>query len=298
MTACFDEPLNIDVCVVCYNSELTLPALASSVAERLPAGVRLLLWSNSSREQLDSAADALITDFALPVKVFGDGSNLGFARACNHLAHSTDREWLLFLNPDATVQSWPSRWHVPEGALVGPVVYLPDGSQQETFGRDRTLAYEIRQRLLRRKVHPGIPSVMVNVDFVSGAAILVRREDFLAVQGFDEAFFMYYEDVDLGRRWRRSGRPVVVEPRWTVTHIGGASSSARPLTALIRSQRSAEHFHEKWTRTRLPFRAISFVEAFMKLCIALPFGRVGKVDRETQFRFFRQLLRSDAGERR
>ena len=295
MSPSWREAVNIDVCVVCYDSEATLPALASSVAEHLPSGTRLLLWSNSAREKLASVAHDLMTDLALAVEVFGDGSNLGFARACNRLAQSSDREWLLFLNPDAAVQSWPRGWRVPDGALVGPVVYLPDGRQQETFGPDRTLSYEFRQRLLRRKVHPGIPSVMVNVDFVSGAAILVRRTDFLAMKGFDEAFFMYYEDIDLGRRWRQSGRPVVVDPRWTVTHIGGASSRARPLAALIRSQRSAEQFHEKWTQTRLPFRAICLVEAFAKLCIALPLGRVGQVDRKTQLNFFWQLLRSESG---
>jgi N-acetylglucosaminyl-diphospho-decaprenol L-rhamnosyltransferase len=291
-----DSAMNLDICVVCYESEATLPALVSSLAKHLPPGFRILLWSNSLREKLTPVADSLAIEFALTVTVLGDGSNLGFGEGCNRLAQSSDREWLLFLNPDAAVRSWPNEWCLPEGALVGPVVYLPDGSQQETFGRDRTLAYEIRQRLLRRKVHPGIPSVMVNVDFVSGAAILVRREDFLAMKGFDESFFMYYEDIDLGRRWRRSGRPVVIEPRWTVMHIGGASSQARPLTALIRSQRSAEQFHEKWTGTRLPFLAISLVEAFMKLCISLPLGRVGQVDRATQLKFFRQLLRPEPGE--
>jgi len=290
--------MNVDVCVVCYNSEATLPALASSVAENLPPGVRLLLWSNSAREKLTPVAGALSTDFGLAVEVLGDGSNLGFARACNRLAQASDREWLLFLNPDAAVRSWPEQFDVPDGALVGPVVYLPDGRQQETFGPDRTISYEIRQRLLRRKVHPVIPSATVNVDFVSGAAILVRRRDFLAMEGFDETFFMYYEDIDLGRRWRRSGRPVIVEPRWTVTHIGGSSSRAEPLAALVRSQQSAERFHEKWTKNRLPFRVISLVEAFIKLCIALPVGRVGQIDRETQFKFFCRILRSRTGERR
>lgn len=285
------EPLNVDVCVVCYNSEATLPALALSVVERLPPGARLLLWSNSARERLDLLAASLINDFALAVEVLGDGSNLGFAKACNRLALSSDREWLLFLNPDATVQSWPSRWCLPKGALVGPVIYLPDGRQQETFGQDRTLCYEIKQRLLRRKVRPGIPSNMINVDFVSGAAILVGREDFLLMNGFDETFFMYYEDIDLGRCWRNSGRPVLVEPLWTVTHIGGASSRANRLSALVRSQQSAEKFHEKWTHSRVPFRVITVIEAVLKLCIAMPLGRVGQVDRKTQWKFLRALLR-------
>jgi N-acetylglucosaminyl-diphospho-decaprenol L-rhamnosyltransferase len=284
-------PAGIDVCVVCYNSETTLWALASSITEHLPPGVRLRLWSNSERERLSRVAGALETELGIPVTVHGDGTNLGFATACNRLAQSSDREWLLFLNPDAAILSWPHQWNAPDGALVGPVVYLQDGSQQETFGPDRTISYEIRQRLLRRKVHAGVPLVGTCVDFVSGAAILVRREDFLAMQGFDETFFMYYEDIDLCRRWRRSGWPVVVEPRWTVTHIGGASSRAKPLTALIRSQQSAEWFHEKWTGSRLPFRAITLFEALGKLCIAIALGRVGQVERVTQVKFFRQLLR-------
>src|SRR5450759_3303205 len=88
--------VNIDVCVVCYDSEATLPALASSVVEHLPSVTRLLLWSNSAGEELASAAHDLMTGLALAVEVFGDGSNLGFARACNLLAQSSDREWLLF----------------------------------------------------------------------------------------------------------------------------------------------------------------------------------------------------------
>lgn len=280
--------MSIDVAVVAYESEHLVEGLVRSVKEHVPQA-RVLFWANSDPEPLRAAvADA---GPHVPADVLGDGANQGFGRSCNALAHSSDREWIMFLNPDAVITGWDPRvLECSPGTLVGALVRLPDGSVQQTYGADRTLSFEFRQRLLRRRPPLVVPRESMAVDFVSGAAILVRREEFLRVGGFDPAYFMYYEDIALGRTWRERGGPVIVDPRWTVSHIGGGISRKRPLTALIRGQESAELYQSRTTGRRWPLRAISVAESMLKLAIAMPRGRVGKVDRGTQAQFTRYLL--------
>lgn len=280
--------MSIDVAVVAFESEHLVEGLVRSVEEHVPRA-RVLFWANSDPEPLRAAVAA--ADPQMPVEVLGDGANQGFGRSCNALARASDRDWIMFLNPDAVVTGWDPRvLEGAPGALVGALVRLPDGSVQQTYGADRTLRFEFRQRLLRRRPPLVVPQEPMPVDFVSGAAILVRRREFLRAGGFDPAYFMYYEDIALGRTWREGGGTVLVDPRWTVSHIGGGISRKRPLTALIRSQESAELYQSRTTGRRWPLRAIAVTESLLKLTVALLRGRVGKVDRDTQAQFTRYLL--------
>ena len=104
------------------------------------------------------------------------------------------------------------------------------------------------------------PARARDVDWVSGAAILLRRDALDAVGGWDERYFMYMEDIDLGWRMKRAGWRVVYEPGGSVVHVQGASTSRRPYRMLLEHHRSAWRFAQRrLTGVRallLPFAAV------------------------------------------
>ncbi len=160
---------------------------------------------------------------------FGAGNNLGF----RHAAAGGTPDLIWFLNPDTVVNatdlSNALTWFRsdPHVAVVG--TGLDDGEGNPDLGghRDPSALGEFAQqlgtpRILRRFAvsdpeleRPGI------VDWVSGASMIVRADVFRAIGGFDEGFFLYFEEVDLCRRIRSAGYKVVYEPRSRVVHLEG-----------------------------------------------------------------------------
>jgi N-acetylglucosaminyl-diphospho-decaprenol L-rhamnosyltransferase len=113
-----------------------------------------------------------------------------------------------------------------------------------------------------RELHAD-PARSRTVDWVSGAAIWLRRDALDEVGGWDERYFMYMEDVDLCWRLRRAGWEVAYEPTGSVVHVQGVSASRRPFRMLIEHHRSAWRFaRRRFTGVRailLPFAAIYLV---------------------------------------
>ncbi|WP_195908059.1 glycosyltransferase [Nostocoides sp. HKS02] len=281
--------MSVDVCVVTYNSGRTFPQLVASVEAYMPQGTRILVRDNSPKPGLLDDLERRVSS-GVEIHVVGQGDNVGFGRACNELASASDRPWILFLNPDAELLTpLPSTVGADPLCMIGPLVESPSGQTEATFGPDRSMWFELKQRVLRTRVRldPDRP-----IDFVSGACFAISRERFLGLGGFDDRYFMYYEDIDLGRRWRGRGGQILIERGWRVRHIGGASANAAPLTALVRSYQSACRYHQRWHVVPQTFKAICVVEAALKLTLALIAGRVGKVDRNTQWGLFKYVIAS------
>jgi N-acetylglucosaminyl-diphospho-decaprenol L-rhamnosyltransferase len=163
-------------------------------------------------------------------------ANLGFGAACNVGAGAAPGSpVLLFLNPDAEVTpgALPAlleRLHrTPAAAIAGPRLVAPDGTAQGSRRRFPTLGALLLESTplewrhsgwstLRRYRCGGQPEVAGPVDWLSGACLLVRRSAFDEVGGFDPAFFMYFEEVDLARRLAGRGWESWYEPGAVVLH--------------------------------------------------------------------------------
>jgi N-acetylglucosaminyl-diphospho-decaprenol L-rhamnosyltransferase len=284
------SPPTIDICVVTYRSEETIGDLISSVKRHLP-GARILVCDNSPDQATVWAVRAAGTS-GTDCIVFQPGRNLGFGRGCNELARRSDAEWLIFVNPDADIVQFSlDLADLPARTVVGAIVRGIDGEVQDTFGPERTMASEIAIRLFRRKPRVATQAEPFEVAFVSGAALAVRRSDFLALDGFNvDRYFMYYEDIDFCRRVREAGGQVTVGPGWCVRHIGGHSAKKAHATALIRSYISAANYHRQWSRTWWLFRPVCVLEASMKAMLSILSGRVGHTSRSTQWRHLAFLL--------
>ncbi|HEX2272558.1 MAG TPA: glycosyltransferase family 2 protein [Acidimicrobiales bacterium] len=192
------------------------------------------------------------------------GANLGFGRAANRGVAVTTAPYVMVLNPDAVVhrgavEALAAALDGDEGlAVVGPRVDNPDGTVYPSARRFPELGvaaghaflglvrpanrFTRRYRMLdadRTRAGP--------VDWVSGTCMLVRRSAFDAVGGFDEAYFMYVEDVDLCWRLWRAGWRVAYEPTARVTHTVGASSELAPYRMIAAHHRSLLRFAAKST---------------------------------------------------
>ena len=215
----------MSVVVVNYRTpDLTAEAVRSALAE--PEVVEAVVVDNGSGDGSVEELSAKLSGLAGRVGSlqekhgFGGGADRGGADA-RGIA-------LLFLNSDAVVKPGSIRRMVdglgPEVGAVAPLIVGPDGRtpQVDAFGSFPSL----RTLLLRTNRHPDDE---VEPDWVSGVALLMKRSTFERLGGFDEAYRMYLEDVDLCRRIRRAGLIVRRARDAEVVHLGGGSYASSKL---------------------------------------------------------------------
>ncbi|WP_406648521.1 glycosyltransferase family 2 protein [Aliisedimentitalea scapharcae] len=170
---------------------------------------------------------------------FGAGMNIGFATP---LSNGADPDYFYLLNSDAFPQPGAMRLlrdflMANTGAgMVGSYLQGVDGEPHCTAFRYPTIAGEFEgaartgvfSRLLKNAVVPmGIPTQETRVDWTAGASLMIRREVIEEVGGFDETFFLYYEETDLCHRAARAGWSTHYLPASEVIHIGSASTGMK-----------------------------------------------------------------------
>lgn len=199
---------------VCHNSLAVLPAMLASV----PAGVPVILVDNAS-EDTESVRKLAETAGA---RVIHNAENRGFGVACNIGAAEAVTEFVLFLNPDATLETGclqaleAAMDRFPKASALNPRIIEGDGRPY----------FKRRSVLLPRREHMprGWPLSDREVTVLSGAALMVRRADFEAVGGFDPKIFLYHEDDDLSLRLRAERGPLMFIRAAAIRHAGGSSS--------------------------------------------------------------------------
>lgn len=190
-------------------------------------------------------------------------TNEGFAAGVNRAAARACGQYLLLVNPDTicspslarTLSTWLDEH--PGVAAVGPRIFNEDGSLQPSARRfpDATTALAGRttlatrlmpgNRLTRRNLNFSYEQAPLEVDWVTGACLLLRRSAFEEIGGMDTGFFLYWEDADLCRRLRSSGWKTAFVPLATAVHVGGRASRHARLRALVAFHRSAYRYYRK-----------------------------------------------------
>ncbi|TAJ68877.1 MAG: glycosyltransferase family 2 protein [Phenylobacterium sp.] len=179
------------------------------------------------------------------VRLLTGHGNVGFARGANLGAAKAKGDLLVFLNPDAFLQSGCVAALArevedrPGLCIVGGRVLNSDGTEQRGARRgditpmSALMSMSGLARLIpawgRYEVHwegDALPEQAVTAPTISGACFCMRREDFDRVGGFDEGYFLHVEDVDLCWRVRQAGGEVLFHPRAEVIHIGGTSRTS------------------------------------------------------------------------
>lgn len=179
----------------------------------------------------DASGDPHVADLRdVPnLRLLENPRNRGFLLNCNDAAARSEAEFLLFLNNDTQVQpGWLDSLvgllrRRPDAAAAGAKLIYPDGRLQEAGGIIWNDASGWNFGRLDNAAKP-VYNYVREVDYVSGAALLVRRAAFEALGGFDPAFApAYYEDTDLAFRLRAAGHVVLYQPRSAVVHFEGIS---------------------------------------------------------------------------
>jgi len=239
------------VVVVTYSPGETLPSFLTSLASATTRPYDVVLADNGST---DGAPEAAASSGGPGVRLLRTGGNLGYGRAANAGAAGYDGEWLVVANPDVVWQpraldellAAAERW--PAAGCLGPAIRTPDGRLYPSARAFPSLGRGIGHALCgwwwpgnpwtrSYRAEVGRP-VEGPTGWLSGSCMLLRRTAFDAVGGFDPAYFMYAEDMDLCRRLTDAGWTSVYVPSAVVTHAGGHSTSRQAARMVAEHHRS------------------------------------------------------------
>jgi GT2 family glycosyltransferase len=266
------------IIIVSYNSRSDLETALRALTDPPPAVAHeIVVVDNASTD----STPAYVREQWPDVRLIASESNLGFALANNLAIRNTAGELLLLVNPDTIVTAAAVDRLVsiidarPDVAIVGPRIVDGRGRAELSFGAMISPWAELRQKILVRGNDRGLAPVVAlvermtrrahDVDWVSGACLLIRRRDLEAAGGFDPRFFMYAEDVDLCAAVRARGRLVFFAAEPQVVHLRGRSAASAPLTTQEAYRRSQIAFYAKHHPGWVPF-----LKLYLKLAGRLP----------------------------
>ena len=206
---------DISVIIVTYNSSECIQACLDSLWSQKGVDYEVIVVDNTSTD------DTLLTVRNNRSLLLESEENIGFGRACNlGMARSTGR-YIFLLNPDARLTDESDLAQVcrlmdenPRWGLAGAKVLSPNGSLESPPAREYPGQKHVQRDFSKL---PG------DIAWVIGAAMIIRREIYLQLDGFDPEFFLYSEETDLCLRIRECGYEIGWMEDVSVRHIGGES---------------------------------------------------------------------------
>jgi GT2 family glycosyltransferase len=268
-----DQPLTI--VIVAWNTrELLRRCLQSLENVSVELRSQVIVVDNASSD----GTVEMVRDGFPWVELIASDRNLGFG-AANNLAFSRAKgEHVLLLNPDTEVRAGAIETVVeylrshPDVGAVGTTLLNPDGTLQPSCHSFYSFFDSLKHNRLMERVtdrwkvsaaqrgaHPS------DVDWMIGACLLVRGETLRAMNGFDPAFFLYAEEIDLEYRIRKAGLRVVFVPSPGVVHYGGQSARQAPVAAAFHDYRG------RWLFIRKHYSTAAATAYLAKTVVAIGF---------------------------
>ncbi|KRG40928.1 hypothetical protein ARC78_12255 [Stenotrophomonas pictorum JCM 9942] len=219
-------PSLAEVTVVCvtYNSSPLVETMASTLA-RFP---NVVIVDNASGDDTAARVGQKIPHARLITR----HTNAGFGAANNQAMAAVQTPFALLLNPDCSIAPADVQClldclaRFPQAGLVGPQSWRDNGTPQLCH-RDAFFRPETKGRVR-------VPDRLVSAEWIHGCCLLVRTRAFHQIGGFDEIFFLYYEDDDLCLRMAKAGYQCLLQPAARAFHRGGASSTPSVRTDFIK----------------------------------------------------------------
>lgn len=229
------------VIIVTFNSEKTIKDCLASIL-KYENSVEIIVVDNNSHDETCS----IVRQFGSQVILVEAGSNLGFAKASNLGAKKSTGDYLIFLNPDAFLTKTRSLEYLqkllddnPEYGLLGPKLIYPDKTPQPRTRNLPTITRAFAEYILGIQ---GIYSFyepkcqkLCEVESVIGACVIIKKDVFEKVEGFNEKYFLYYEDLDLCKRLSNLRYKIGFTPEVVVEHAEGKSGVNQKTNQLIKA---------------------------------------------------------------
>lgn len=277
----------ISVIVVNYNAG---PLLAECVHSALPFVSEVLIVDNASS---DASIEQCARQFADEprLKIIRNDANLGFAAACNIGFSQASGDLVLFLNPDCRLDeaAIPELRRVLQAdamiGMVGGLLLNLDGSEQGGGGRAVPTPWRSLVRALGLSrfanrwptlffdfyLHKQpLPDNPIEVEAISGACMLVKRQAVEDVGLWDEGYFLHCEDLDWCMRFRQKGWKILFVPSAHISHALGACSRSRPIFVEWHKHKGMMRFYKKFFSHQYP----GLLMALVAFGVWLRFGLV------------------------
>jgi GT2 family glycosyltransferase len=225
----------LTIVVLTYNTrDLVLRCLENFYSLAIRWGWQIIVVDNGSTDGTDQA----VTEKFPAVELIRSERNLGFAAGINLGLQRAVGQVIVLMNSDVLTSAETLKAAAeallaqPGVGALSPLLRAPDGKPQAfAFGKDQSPGYLLMRGLKALlglgPMHHWDVKGPLEVDWVSGACMLVRLEVIQQVGPLDERFFLYFEDNDWCLRMRKSGWRVLYDPRFEVIHLGGTSLPQR-----------------------------------------------------------------------
>jgi len=253
--------VDLSVIVVNWNvRDLLRRCLASLNSGEVRPDIETIVVDSASS---DGSVEMVRGEFP-PVRLIASQENLGYAAGNNLGMAKANGRYFLILNPDTEIKGQALAEMVcyldehPGVGALGPALLYPDGALQSSRRRFPTLATAFCESTLLHQWFPNNsvvrryhltdrpPHVTQPVDWLVGAALMIRREAWQQVGPLDEGFFMYFEELDWCRRCRAAGWEIHYLPAAEIIHHEGKSSEQVATARTIRFQRSKIRYYRKY----------------------------------------------------
>jgi len=263
---------NVCAIIVNYNAGLLLKQAVQSVLCSEAVSKVIVVDNLSSDQSIDEMERIAVSQSRL--RCIRNKENLGFAKACNiGVAAADESEYLLFLNPDCLMEGNALEALLAlmksslETGMAGPLVLNPDGTEQPGGRRSVPTPWRSFVRLFGlsklSERYPKLfsdfllhqqplPADAAEVEAISGACMLVRREAVKAIGLLDEGYFMHCEDLDWCMRFRGGQWKIMFVPSACVVHYKGVSSKRHPLWVEWHKHKGMIRFYRKFFRHQYP----------------------------------------------
>lgn len=279
---------SVSVIIVNYNAGPLLKETVNMVM-RSEFVVKVIVIDNGSKDNSMVGMQRFATSESRLINIYNK-KNIGFARACNiAIAADGESDYVLFLNPDCLIDEEALDSLLaymkasPHVGMAGPLVLNSDGTEQaggrrfvptpwrcfvQIFG-----LYRFRERYPRlftdfNMNHQSPPDVPTEVEAISGACMLVRRDALIDVGQLDDRYFLHCEDLDFCMRLRQRGWKIMFVPEARVVHHQGACSKTRPIFVAWHKHKGMMRFYSKFFRHQYPGLLFWIVGA----CVGLRFS--------------------------
>jgi len=263
-----EPPMNCAVVIVNYNAGKLIADCVDSILSSNVA--HIVVVDNDSS---DGSLDYLKGIPAEQLSIIANDKNLGFAAACNIGYSHLESDFILFLNPDCYLDKSAIAILIkvlqsdPEIGMVGGLLSNLDGSEQQggrraiptpwrsfvrAFGLQHLAKYWPNLFFDFHLHKQTLPSHPIEVEAISGACMLVKREAIDDVGLWDEAYFLHCEDLDWCMRFRQKNWKILFVPEAKISHALGACSKSRQVFVEWHKHKGMIRFYNKFFKQQYP----------------------------------------------